>query len=189
MDVNGEKKRLRAHMRDVLSNLGDAALEKKSRDAAARLASLPAFYEAKTILAYKAMRHECDPDFAVREAVRAGKRVAFPVCARDNGLRLFVPHAPESFRRGAYGIMEPDANQAVEIEPLEVDFIIVPGLAFDRRGGRLGRGEGYYDRLIAKTSAVKVGFAFDVQIVEHVPKTLYDIYMDKIVTDRTTFYL
>ena len=133
------------------------------------------------ILAYKPMDHEGDPGRAVMQAMEAGKRVAYPLCGPAYSLRLLLPLEPEAFIRGRYGLWEPIPARCREVQPDEIQLIIVPGMAFDRQCRRLGKGGGYYDRLLAASGAFCAGFALDTQLVAHVPTGEQDIPMDAVV--------
>ena len=108
------------------------------------------------------------------------KRILLPVVVGDDlELRLYT--GPEDLNPGAYGIEEPTGELFTDYA--DIDFIAVPGVAFDRNGNRLGRGKGYYDRLLPRIpSAHKAGICFPFQLVEEVPAEPFDIRMDEIIT-------
>ena len=97
---------------------------------------------------------------------------------------MYVPQDETAFIRGNYGIYEPDPARSQQVPEQQIDFIVVPGLAFDRLGGRLGRGAGYYDRLLSRTSAFKAGFAFVEQLVQTVPMEPFDVKMDCVAVSK-----
>ena len=99
-----------------------------------------------------------------------------------NTLSLFCIENAEELHKGAYGILEPSTKRPVAEN--DIDVIIVPGLAFDRRGGRMGFGAGYYDRLLIKTNAVKIGLCYDFQLMDSVPSEEHDVPMDYIITEK-----
>ena len=102
---------------------------------------------------------------------------------RVNGDDLeIVAYNPTSLTCGAYGIQEPVGEKTVGIE--SIDTVIVPAMAYDRTGNRLGRGRGYYDRLLAGSRCRKIGFVYDCQIVDRVPTDQFDVAVDVIVTDK-----
>ena len=113
------------------------------------------------------------------------KKIALPR-VDGNDLVLHWVAGPDDLVKGCFGILEPPASTPVA-DPNKLDLILVPGVAFDRQGGRLGRGRGYYDRLLAGTSAFKVGVCFDWQIVPEVPREAHDIRMDAVVTPSIFF--
>lgn len=164
-----QKAELRKAMRAALKEISPEERERQSTLACGLLCSLTEFQTAGLILAYMAMPHECSPATAVAQAQRLDKRVAFPLCGADYALRLLVPKEPDAFHRGTYGILEPIPEKCEEVGPQELDFIILPGLAFDEACNRLGQGAGYYDRLLPKTGAFLAGLCLDIQMVEAVP--------------------
>ena len=117
------------------------------------------------------------------------KRFCFPVMdAKVNNLRVFTASADlQRFVRGPFGVMEPDIKLNQEVDIGEIDMILIPGLAFDYRKNRLGRGGGFYDRFLKSVTppTVRVGLAFDFQILESLPVDPdYDIKVDVIVGEN-----
>ena len=108
-----------------------------------------------------------------------GKKVILPRVSGED-LKLHYAESSEELVQGKFGNLEPKANAPKA--PFESDFIVVPGLAFDPAGGRLGRGAGYYDRLLTKFQGVRVGVCFTELLVERVPCENHDIRMDFVVT-------
>lgn len=130
-----------------------------------------------------------EPDIrrVIRIALARGKKVYLP-CTEENGtLRIFgLRRRRNRFKRGAYGILEPERRKKEEGSLSDVDLILVPGLGFDRRGRRLGRGKAYFDRFLKKSKkAVKVGIAFQKQIIPKIPIEKHDVKMNFIVTEKT----
>lgn len=176
------KQEQREEVKEVLSELSDEVLNEQSITASRNLIDMPEFASAKTILAYNAMKRECDPRSVVAAAKKAGKTVAFPLCSTGNTITVCVPHDESAFVVGAYGIIEPDITKSDVLAPTDLDLIIVPGLAFDRFRHRLGRGAGYYDRLLAQSPAFKIGFCFDHQLVISVVTEEHDVQLDALAT-------
>lgn len=184
MTILEQKKALRAEMRETLKRMSDESRLEQSAAACASAVRLSAFQNARTVLLYRALPAECDPAAIARAAALANKRVAYPVCEDDRSLRLYVPEGESAFIRSGYGILEPDKARSREISADELDLIVVPGLAFDRAGHRLGRGAGYYDRLLNRTSAFKLGFGFREQLAQSVPTEPFDVKLDCVILDR-----
>ena len=183
MMVFEQKQALRREMRAALAALSPAARAERSAQACAALIALPAFCSAQMVLAYKAMPTECDPAAAARAALGAGKRVAYPLCLPGNRLALYEPLSDNSFAVGKYGILEPVPERCRAVRPGEIDFAIIPGVAFGRDRTRLGHGAGYYDRLLEELPGVKAGLAFDIQLFDAVPVGGLDVKMDIIATN------
>ncbi|WP_342564523.1 5-formyltetrahydrofolate cyclo-ligase [Paenibacillus sp. FSL R7-0345] len=160
------------------------------RHAAERLAG----EDVKTLLAYVPFRSELDSRPLIDGAWAAGCTVLLPRVIQATGMMSLHPvNSWKELAPGAYGILEPAAASADSEGRLpRPDIIFVPGLAFDRRGGRLGYGRGYYDRLRARLDAeaplqgrdpLWIGLAFGRQIVEEVPMDDHDAYMDMVITE------
>ena len=86
-------------------------------------------------------------------------------------------------RTAHYGLREPVPNPELILPPHALDVILIPGIAFDRRGHRIGSGKGYYDRFLTRTQAVRIGLAYDFQVIDRVPAEPHDVKMDWIVTE------
>jgi 5-formyltetrahydrofolate cyclo-ligase len=118
------------------------------------------------------------------------KKVVIPYCV-DGELELFWLQSMDELEEGAYRILEPrESLRSVaekQVSVAELDLILVPGVAFDRVGGRTGHGKGYYDKLLehASQSTPLIALAFDCQIFDEIPMQQHDIFMDKVVTEST----
>lgn len=110
---------------------------------------------------------------------------AFPVLNGDGEMDFYLPKEPSSWKEGAFSIPEPDPEKSRKVHPGEIKVFLVPGRAFDRHGGRLGRGLACYDKYLAQVRACKVGVAWSLQIQdEDLPSENHDIPMDFVVTDQ-----
>ena len=181
MDIQREQAALRAEMKSRIAELTPVEIRRQSIAACMRLAQFGAFIKADTVLVYKAMKGECDPALLADIAYGMGKRVAYPRCEGDE-LGLYIADEGQ-FVPGVFGILEPD-DSCKRIDVAEVDLAVIPGLAFDEKGGRLGRGKGYYDRLLNGMKAVKAGVCFNEQLIGRVPMDVHDGRMDMIVTEK-----
>ena len=144
---------------------------------------LPLFDSARCVLLYSSKKGEVHTDGIIRSAISLGKKVALPVTIKEgNVLELYEIKSIEELSEGAFGILEPARNPERRVQPEEVELVVVPGVSFDRRGHRLGYGMGYYDSLLKKMKGYKIGLAYDMQIVEHVPDEPHDVAVDMVVT-------
>ena len=175
-----QKQQLRQQMK-LLSQQADAAVrEKESATLAEKLFLLPEWKKAQTILLYAPLIDE--PDLLKILEEKKSRRFLFP-CIQNEQLLLheWKPH----FRwiPNCYGIQEPDPKTWPLVPVEEVDLMLVPGMAFDRNGGRLGRGRGFFDRLLSQPEcrARKIGIAWSWQLVEQVPREHFDVPMDAVL--------
>lgn len=146
---------------------------------------LPEFASAKRILLYASKGSEVHTNGIIQSALSFGKKVALPVTKKEGKeLALYWIAGLEELAPGAFGIPEPPEKPETRAMPEEIDLAIVPGVSFDRRGHRIGYGMGYYDSLLSRMKCPKVGLAYEVQIVPHVPDEPHDVAVDKVVTEK-----
>lgn len=137
------------------------------------------FQSSSCIAIYHALPGEVETaDFIEKWAKK--KTILLPVVEGDD-LRLVQYMGKESLKEGTYGIMEPEKCIS-QYDLSDIDLLIIPGIAFDRQGNRLGRGKGYYDRLLATIDAPKLGICFDFQLHDTIPIEPFDKKMDCIIT-------
>ena len=179
------KGELRARMRQARRALSEAAQQEAAQAAAARILSLEAYRQARVVMAYMAVRGELALDAVLRDALETGKTLALPRCEGEGVMRAYRVARPSDLRRGAYGIWEPDESCPI-VPPDTIDLMIIPGTAFDRAGGRIGQGGGYYDRYILKTRAFRVGVCHGFALMDSVPTEKHDARMDAVVTPEET---
>lgn len=170
------KPQLRSRMRAVRGEIADR--EQQNAQICKNLCDMPEFLAAKCVLFYMPIGSEADITGAMEEALRQGKRACLPVC-RENGEMDAVEYiGSDCLKSGAYGIPEPEGTRI----PSEcIDLVLCPGLAFDRAGGRLGYGKGYYDRYLRKVHAFWAGICYTECIVEKVPVEELDVPMKALV--------
>lgn len=147
------------------------------------------FQKAEKILIYLSKDGEVGTDNLLGRAIELGKRVCVPVVDRESEeLRVSELPGPEfGVRLGAFGVREPAEEDLNFISPDQIDLVIAPGLAFDRRGGRIGYGKGYYDRLLSRlgSKVPRIALAFDFQVLDTVPQEESDIRVDAIITEKS----
>jgi 5-formyltetrahydrofolate cyclo-ligase len=178
---------LRDRMRRVRRALGDEARAERSAKIAERVMALDAWRDAALVALFVPMRTEIDVTVLERAARQAGKRIAAPRMI-DEGRTLELRAWETGVEPVESGRMvrEPPESAPL-VEPASVDLVVVPGLAFDERGARVGYGAGLYDRLLPRcTKAQRVGVCLDFQLVMEVPETPGDERVGVIVTDERT---
>jgi 5-formyltetrahydrofolate cyclo-ligase len=180
------KHALRQRMCEQRQALSPALHAEKSAAIRRRLEELDVFKDAERLLIYVSLGNEVDTHALIHDALNKGRLVYVPKVV--NGEIMICPLMNwEELEPGTFGILEPCT--VLEGVPAEhMDLIIVPGLAFDSRGHRVGYGKGHYDRLLKTTKGYKVGLAFHEQMVDKVPTEDHDIPLDLIVTDETLIH-
>ena len=157
-----------------------------------RFMQLDEYAAAKSVMFYVDVRDEVRTRQALPAALASGKRIVVPYCV-DGELELFWLENMEELELGMYRILEPKAElrdvQSKRLQPADLDLIMVPGVAFDRNGGRTGHGKGYYDKLLqhARLDAPLIALSFECQLFEKIPAESHDIYMDKVVTEDAVY--
>ncbi|MDZ4829625.1 MAG: 5-formyltetrahydrofolate cyclo-ligase [Phycisphaerae bacterium] len=175
--ISEEKRLLRATMLARLGAMSDAVKLAAGREASRRLLELDEVRDAGVVLFYMAMRSELDPALAMTECLRDGIRVAVPAVDGESGeLEAVAIDSLDDrwFARDKWGVRAPKGGERLRVT--ELDVAVVPGVAFDRMGRRLGRGAGFYDRLLVRLPprCRTIGLGFECQIVDTVPDELHD---------------
>lgn len=182
-DAAAQKRELRHELRGRLAHVTPGERAAWSQAACALLRQKDLWRAARKVLFYAPIGGELDIAPLLAGAVAAGKTAALPRFAPETRTyeAFVVTHLEEDCAPGKFGIAEPKGNCA-RLDLNALDFVLVPGVGFDLTGIRLGRGQGFYDRLLAKTTAIKCGVAFDLQIVKNIPAEEHDIRMDCLLT-------
>lgn len=143
------------------------------------------FYkEAQVVMLYLSFGSEVDTFKILDDILETGKTAVVPVS--DTASCEIIPSVlcgRDELKKGAYGIYEPCGINIVDKE--KIDLVIVPGMVFDRKGGRIGYGKGYYDRFLENTNAVKAALCYEIQLVEKAAASEWDVPMDVILTERS----
>ncbi|MEM3712317.1 MAG: 5-formyltetrahydrofolate cyclo-ligase [Thermoproteota archaeon] len=161
--------------------------QKRSKSLAiiSRLKQLEEFSKAKVVMTYVSKSDEVDTIELIKDMLRSGKRVIVPVVDKEK--KELIPceiSSLEELGLGTFGVMEPKPNGVNVVDLNEIDLVIVPGRAFDKKCNRLGRGMGYFDRFLKKQIRGKViGLAFSEQVFESIPIDENDVGVDAVVTE------
>jgi 5-formyltetrahydrofolate cyclo-ligase len=179
--IQAAKAALRDHIRAALERISPAVRAVESIELCERLK--PQLQSARTILFFAPLPSEPDLWPLLEESAPAGKAVALPwfdpVTRTYRARRVEDP--ADEIVAGKFGVREPASSCAAI--PLEgFDLVLVPGIAFDLSGNRLGRGQGFYDRLLEKISGVKCGVGYDFQLLEKIPAEPHDAKVDFVLT-------
>jgi len=157
-----------------------------------RFMDLAEYEKAGTVMFYVDVRDEVRTRHALPEALASGKRIVVPYCLNGE-LELFWLENMDELELGMYRILEPRVElrdvAAKRLTPTDLDLVMVPGVAFDRNGGRTGHGKGYYDKLLqhARKDAPLVALSFECQLFDEIPAESHDIFMDKVVTEDSVY--
>jgi len=142
------------------------------------------FRRARSVLVYSPINHEVDTELIVSCALNSGKKIAFPSVVGDELLFCEVQDLT-SLKKGTFGILEPCAIGKI-FTPEEADVVVVPGVAFDLSGHRIGYGKGYYDKMLQhlESQGKLVGLCYDFQLVDEILAEPHDVKMDMIITEK-----
>lgn len=190
-DIQARKQALRQRIIAARDNLTPSLRAHLSQQIVRRLCGLAAYQSAHTVLGYLNFGSELPSELWVQQALRDGKQVLLPrVNKASMLLELFeIKDLDSDVAAGAYGIREPLIERCERFEALgKIDLILMPGVAFDREGGRLGYGGGYFDKLLAHLPCrpVLIAGAFAMQVVAEIPQERTDHKIDWLVTENET---
>lgn len=175
--IQDKKQRLRARMKELLREHrgGDSGSHWKS------ILSLPEWEESATVLIYSPLPEEVDPMPLL--ALHSSPTFLFPR-VEEKSLGLYRYSNTCKWKQGPFGLKEPDSESWDQAYPGQIDLAIIPGVAFDEQGFRLGRGGGYYDRLLAHPEfrGRKIGLCWDFQLLPSIPREPHDIVMDQVIS-------
>lgn len=173
-----KKSDIRTRIKGIKSRITSECRIRFSEQIRYRIEQLPEFRTAKTILLYHALPDEVDTS-SFLQSWDQDKELLLPV-VKGEDLIIRNYHAGD-LKKGSFGILEPQGKEVTDLST--IDLIIIPGVAFDKRRNRLGRGKGYYDKLLSQTSACKVGICYDCQVIDLLPVEEHDIPMNYIITE------
>lgn len=182
-----EKKLLRQKILEKRNELNHREAHNASNGAVQNLLSLPQFQKADTVFIYLSFNKEIDTRSIIEVAWHKQKRVLVPVCRKeDKSLLLSELKCFTEIGRGTWNIPEPKKEYIRPIPREQVSLAIIPGLAFDLRGSRLGYGAGYYDRFLPQLppECPLIALAYDFQVIEHIPCEPHDVPVNIIVTEK-----
>ncbi len=178
------KKDIRKKLLEKRNSLSTYEILERSNRILEKLKKLEKFEKASTLACYISFGSEVYTHGLIKEYV-GKKKVLVPVVSKEKK-EIFLAHI-KSWRElesGTYGILEPRKEFLRPVSYDEVEVIIVPGIAFDENGNRIGYGEGYFDKLLKKIHAVKIAIAYDFQILKKIPNEKHDVKIDVIITEK-----
>ncbi len=180
-----EKQNLRRLMLKQLKQQKEVERLKKSDIIKSKVFALDEFKKAKSVLLFASFNGEVETYKMIKAVLKKGKTICLPFVAKKKRLiARAIKNIEDSLEAGPYTILQPRPDCSKIMPKKDLDFIVVPGLAFDSRGYRLGRGGGYYDRFLANMPKRihTVGVCFDFQIVSSVPRSSHDLPVKQIIS-------
>jgi len=187
VDISLSKKSLREAVKKRILTLSEAEKEEAAKRIFEALSVLSVYKTARSVMAYASTIHEVDTSALLSDVLRRGHALWLPWC--ETGTRSIFPVRIRDLKNdltpGAYGILSPREPDTKVIPPgFHPSLIFVPGVAFDKKGNRLGRGLGYYDKFLAALPAgtIKMGLAFDCQVEETMPTESFDQRLDRVIS-------
>ena len=176
------KNKLKEQMLEKRNSLSKQEIAEKSRQIESNLFNLEQYKKSKIIMFFVSFNSEVDTHNMIKEALK-NKTVVIPKVVSNEIEPSVIIDFDSLLPSGKYGILEP--IEAMKIAYKNIDLVLVPGIAFDSGGHRIGYGFGYYDKFLKKVSkAVKIGLAFDFQIADKIPKESYDVPVDVIISEK-----
>ncbi len=180
------KAEIRKEIKEKLNKQNNTQRLRKSRLIKKKLFDLAEFKRAEYVMFYIAKDKEVETRFMITGARKIGKKIVVPAILR--GEKRIIASLIEDFEKeltlGPYGILQPQSKYIREISSEKIDLVLVPGLAFDERGNRLGRGAGYYDKFLASLPAgtARIGLAFDFQVLKDLPVLSHDVSVTRVIS-------
>jgi 5-formyltetrahydrofolate cyclo-ligase len=177
------KQELRLLIKTKIATLDDDYIKASDNGIVLRVLGLPEFRDARGIMLYRSVEREPDTSEIARVAIETGKTVAFPRCLDGGKMQACVVESLDGFEPSMFDIPAPP-DTATVIAPEGLDLVIVPAVAFDAAGYRLGRGGGYYDRYLRSVSAFTVGLARAKLLQGTLPRDPHDVNVDCVITEN-----
>ena len=183
-DIRVQKTLIRDESKAFRQNLSFDEKQRLDRKIENRLLNLWYFREVDLLLTYVSNSIEVDTKFIIQQALAQGKHVAVPRCvAGTRNLEFYLINSLEVLATGSFGLLEPPVNTCEKLTDFSGALCIVPALAFDPNGYRLGFGKGYYDRFLSNSNFKTIGICYDSCIFNELPHGKYDKKVNMIVTE------
>ena len=191
-EISAAKSQIREDIANTISALSENEIDEKTSAIQKRLFEFANFLESKIALLYVSRDLEVPTESIIKKSYAYNKIVVLPAFDPESFKMTLmkVDAAEQELIPGPRGILEPDASKCKVVPMDRIDIAIIPGLAFDEKGGRIGSGTGYYDRLIPRLAITtrKVALTFEEQIVPQIPMESHDKHVDIIITDKRIIY-
>lgn len=177
------KNEIRALNKAKRSEMSRIVAEQKSLVAAKFFLTSELYENADCLMLYMPLGNETDTSEIIKAAFMDGKKVIFPTTdAKSGEITAYYADENTMFAKGAFSVYEP--TNAEKADLTEIDVVIVPGIAFDRSGARVGFGKGCYDRFLKEVKALKIGFCYEFQICDKIVGDEHDVSMNYLITEN-----
>ena len=177
------KEAMRQEMMKMRKAMTPEEVREKSAEITARLLGLPEYAAATAVIFYGPKGNEVQIGPAITGAIRKGRITLLPVASGNTVIPVRITDYPEGLEKGPLGMPQPRSREEYRGS---IDAAVIPGLAFDLRGYRLGRGGGHYDRMLEKMKIFRIGLAYDFQVIKALPAEEHDQRMDIVLTESRT---
>ncbi|MGF6375265.1 5-formyltetrahydrofolate cyclo-ligase [Clostridiales Family XIII bacterium PM5-7] len=182
--IVSQKNELRKEIKKRILSLDDEYCHWASAKIIDKLMELPEYQHAQMVFTFIGIRGEVNTLPLIEQALAAGKRVCVPLCIRDGIMEAReIRNIHNDLSPGMMGILEPKEKTKL-IHPTEIDFAVIPCVTGDHQGNRLGHGNGYYDRYLAKAQFASVMICFEKLISDHIPMDDFDQKISRMITER-----
>lgn len=176
------KSELRRINKEKRRSLSYDEIKEKSKKASVLFLKSDIYKNAKTIMLYYPLGNETDTSYIFECAAKDKKNIVYPITdMKTNYLTAVIADDGTSFSKGGYSVFEPNSDKVIDKNTIDV--VIVPGIAFDKKGYRVGFGKGCYDRFLEDINALKIGFCYNFQIADAILFDEHDICMDYLISE------
>ncbi len=183
-EENMSKTELRRHISEMRKGLSLEYRRKMDYEIESRLICSEEYSRADVVFTYISVNDEPDTRGIIHAAFVNGKAVAVPLCTEDNNMEFYFIESMDDLVKGKYGLLEPDKDKCRKADATEKSLCIVPGLSFDAKGFRLGKGGGYYDRFLKDFRGISAGLCYHSFFKLQLPTESFDIPVDITVTEN-----
>lgn len=181
---------MKKELRKIFKSKRRAISDKKKRDfeISERLVCSDLYQNASTVLFYAALDDEINTDACIANALVCKKKVALPRCINGSGdMEFYYINSLDDLENGFFGVREPDIKKCSVVTDFTDALCIVPALAYDKKGYRLGYGKGFYDKFLQKINCISIGLCYNELIVDELPINQFDIPVNYIITEDSFF--
>ncbi len=187
-NVVQQKSKIRSLFESQRRSLSGESVDSQSSKIISHLKNLPEYQGAKTVHCYVAWRNEVNTNQLIKDTLQTGRRVIVPVIDLSSHILLHSEiKGFDELKKGTFGILEPPKDRFRKVKISEFDLVIVPGVAFDLSGHRIGFGGGFYDGFLGSVKATKIALAYEFQIVDEIPTRAEDEKVDILVSEKNVY--